>query len=299
MKIDAVFSGGGVKAFAYVGVLASLKEQNLKLERVAGTSAGAIVASFIAAGFEVEEIEGLISQLDLEQLVDPPVLTKLLPFTKWLFLYHMLGINKGDKLERWLETALASKNIHTFHDIKSGYLKVVVSDLSLGKLIIIPDDLERVYGIQPDLFPVAKAVRMSAGFPFFFMPKQMPGKYKKKSIMVDGGLLSNFPLWIFDNNRSGKTKQRPLLGIKLTDVAKEGIGPRDIKNALDMFQALFSTMKQAHDSRYISKNEKQNILFVPVQNTGAVNFHISEKTRENLIQEGKESASDFLKKWSR
>ena len=299
MKIDAVFSGGGVKAFAYVGVLASLKEQNLELERVAGTSAGAIVASFIAAGFTIEEMDELISQLNLKQLADPPVLTKLIPFTKWLYLYHLLGINKGDKLERWLEIALASKGIHTFHDIKPGYLKVVVSDLSLGKLIVIPDDLERVYGIQPDFFPVAKAVRMSSGFPFFFMPKQIPGKYKKKSIIVDGGLLSNFPLWIFDNDRIGNTKQRPLLGVKLTDVTAEGIGPRDIKNALDMFQALFSTMKQAHDSRYISKHDKQNILFVPVQNTGAVNFQISNNTKESLIQDGKESATDFLKNWSR
>ncbi|MFC4022815.1 patatin-like phospholipase family protein [Oceanobacillus longus] len=298
MKIDGVFSGGGVKAFAYVGVLESMKEQNLQLERVAGTSAGAIVASFIAAGFELDEIKELISQLDLTQLVDPPVLTKLLPFTKWLFLYRVLGINKGDKLERWLELTLARKNIHTFHDIKPGYLKVVVSDLSLGKLIVIPDDLERVYGIQPEFFPVAKAIRMSAGFPFFFMPKKMPGKYKKKSLMVDGGLLSNFPLWIFDNNGS-EIKKRPLLGIKITDASEDGIGPRDIRNALDMFHALFSTMKQAHDARYISKNEKQNILFVPIKNTGTVNFHISQTAKENLIENGRKYATDFFKNWSR
>ncbi|WP_010650844.1 patatin-like phospholipase family protein [Oceanobacillus massiliensis] len=296
MKIDGVFSGGGVKAFAYIGVLDSLQENNLQLERVAGTSAGAIIASLVAAGFELEEIQGLVEKLRLTQFVDPPIVTKYLPFTKWLFLYTMLGINKGDKMEEWLTIQLASKNIHTFHDIKPGYLKVVVSDLSLGKLIVIPDDLEKVYGIQPEYFPVAKAVRMSAGFPFFFMPKKLPGLYKKKSVMVDGGLLSNFPLWIFDNE--SEKKQRPLLGVKLTDGINEDIGPRDIKNALDMFQALFSTMKQAHDSRYIAKNQMQNIMIVPVKDTESTDFGISNEKKAALIQSGKDYAAAFLKHWS-
>ncbi|WP_067728080.1 patatin-like phospholipase family protein [Oceanobacillus damuensis] len=297
MKIDGVFSGGGVKAFAYLGVLEVLQEQNLELERVAGTSAGAIVASLIAAGYNIDEMKELINELDLSVFLDPPVLTKILPVSKWLFLYSMLGINKGAKLENWLERILANRGIHTFHDLKPGYLKVVVSDLTLGKLIVMPDDLERVYGIDPSYFPVAKAVRMSAGFPFFFMPKKMPGRYKKKSIMVDGGLLSNFPLWIFDNGTD--IKQRPLLGVKLTDATDNGIGPRDIKNALDMFHALFTTMKQAHDARYISKNDKQNIIFVPVTHTDAVNFHISEKVKTELIQSGKENTVKFLSKWSK
>ena len=296
MKIDAVFSGGGVKAFAYIGVLESLKEHQLQVVRVAGTSAAAIVGALVAAGYEINEIEELIHELDLTEFIDPPLLTRLLPFTKWFFLYSQLGINKGNKLESWLEELLARKNIRTFHDIKEGYFKVVVSDLSLGKLIVIPDDLERVYGIEANYFPVAKAVRMSAGFPFFFMPKKMPGLYKKKSIMVDGGLLSNFPLWIFDNGDN--TKKRPILGIKLTDATEKGIGPRDIKNALDMYQALFSTMKQAHDARYISKNDQKNILFVPVAHTGAVNFHISQEVKQELIQSGKENADQFLKRWS-
>ncbi|WP_249871974.1 patatin-like phospholipase family protein [Oceanobacillus saliphilus] len=296
MKIDAVFSGGGVKAFAYLGVLEVLNEQNLELERVAGTSAGAIVASLIAAGFELDEIREIINQLDLSEFVDPPVLTRILPFSKWLFLYSKLGINKGDKLENWLNMVLASKKIHTFRDIRPGYLKVVVSDLSLGKLIVIPDDLERVYDIQPDYFPVSKAVRMSAGFPFFFMPKKMPGRYKKKSVMIDGGLLSNFPLWIFDNGAN--IKKRPILGIKLTD-SDTGVGPRDINNALDMFQALFTTMKQAHDTRYIAKNDKQNILFVPVKPTGAVNFQISEKVKAELVESGRVNTEKFLSKWNR
>jgi len=297
MRIDGVFSGGGVKAFAFIGVLKSLEENHLYLERVAGTSAGAIVASFVAAGYQLDEIDDLLKELNLEEFLDPPRLTKILPFSKWLFLYFQLGLNKGDKLENWLYEQLARKNVYTFSDLRTDYLKVVVSDLSLGKLVVIPDDLKRVYGIEPKYFTVSKAVRMSAGFPFFFMPKKLPGRTKKKSVIVDGGLLSNFPMWIFDD---GDQKQkRPIVGVKLSESVEQLGEPQEINNALEMFYALFSTMKKAHDTRYISKKEKNNIIFVPVKDVESVDFYIENKTREELIQLGENYANAFLKYWPR
>ncbi|WP_156290819.1 patatin-like phospholipase family protein [Oceanobacillus salinisoli] len=295
MKIDAVLSGGGVKAFAYAGVLKSFEENDLEIERVAGTSAGAIVASFLASNYKTDEIMQLIDELDLKQFLDPPALTKYIPFSKWLFLYFQLGINKGNKLENWLYKQLARKNIYTFNDITPGYLKVVVSDLSLGKLVVIPDDLKRIYGLNPKFFPVAKAVRMSAGFPYFFMPKKLPGKTEKKSIIVDGGLLSNFPLWLFGSGNNSET--RPVLGIKFTGSIEKQNYPRKINNAFDMFTALFATMKQAHDARYISKSDKKNIIFIPIEDVDSVDFHIDEETKGNLFLLGKSHADEFLKHW--
>jgi NTE family protein len=295
MKIDAVFSGGGVKIYAFAGVLDSFAEKDIVVERAAGTSAGAIIASLISARYSVEEIKQFMYEIDLKLFLDPPRLTKYIPFSKWLFLYFQLGINKGNRLEQWLYEKLAEKNIYTFHDIEEGYLKVVVSDLSLGKLVVIPDDLERLYGIKPSHFPVAKAVRMSAGFPYFFMPKKLPGKTMKKSIIVDGGLLSNFPLWIFDN---GTTREkRPVLGIKLTTSYENQNQSRDIRNAFDMFTALFATMKQAHDARYVSTKEKNNIIFIPVDGVDSVDFHLSEEKKSELFQLGKARADQFLRYW--
>ncbi|WP_188453678.1 patatin-like phospholipase family protein [Virgibacillus oceani] len=294
MKIDAVFSGGGVKAYAFLGALESITSKDHTIERVAGTSAGAIIAAFIASNYRISEINELIRGIDLTKFLDPPKISEIIPFSKWLFLYFQMGIYKGDKLENWLYNQLKEKNIYTFNDLKPGYLKVVVSDLTLGKLVVIPDDLERIYGINPKHFPIAKAVRMSAGFPYFFMPKRMPGKTNQKSIVVDGGLLSNFPLWIFENHDESKT--RPILGVKLSGDL-ESQQPRRIKNALDMFHGLFSTMKQAHDSRYISKSHQNNILFIPTKNVETINFSISEETKLQLIETGRASAERFLKYW--
>ncbi len=294
MRIDAVFSGGGVKAFAYLGVLESMDNRGFQIERVAGTSAGAIISAFIAAQFTMEEIKKAVNELDVKLFMDPPIITRYLPFTKWLFLYFQMGIYRGDKLEQWLTMKLAEKNVHTFKDIKHGYLKIIASDLSLGKLVVLPDDLMDYYGIDANDFPVATAIRMSAGFPFFFMPKKIKGKAKGKSMIVDGGLLSNFPLWVFGKNKD----LRPVLGVKLTEKSTEN-GKNDITNALNMFQALFSTMKKAHDMRYISRDEERNILFVPVGSMEATHFAISEKEKQNLATIGKERAEIFLERWPR
>ncbi|AIF43456.1 patatin-like phospholipase family protein [Virgibacillus sp. SK37] len=294
MEVDAVFSGGGIKAFAFLGALESMENKGLEIRRCAGTSAGAIVASFIAAGYTNKEIFKLISNLELTQFFDPPVITKIFPLSKWFYIYFKLGINKGDKLEKWLYTHLANKNVYTFKDIPLENLKIVVSDISLGKLVVIPDDLKRIYDINPDHFPISKAVRMSAGFPYFFMPKRIQNKTTRESLIVDGGLLSNFPLWIFEKERD--LNHRPILGIKLEESNKQ-LESSSIDNAIDMFYGLFSTMKQAHDTRYITKSEKNNIITIPVENQHATNLHINNATKERLIQDGREHAEQFLRFW--
>lgn len=294
MKIDGVFSGGGVKAYAFIGALKSIEENDLHLTRVAGTSAGAIIASFLAANYSVKEINRLLMELDLRQFLDPPKLTKVIPLSKWFFLFFQMGIYKGVKFEKWLFDQLAHKGIYTFRDLQADHLKVIVSDVTLGKLVVIPDDLQQIYGINPNYFSVAKAVRMSAGFPYFFMPNRLQGKGKQKSIIVDGGLLSNFPLWVFENE--SKNKRRPVLGVKLSS-SIENSSPQNIRNGLDMFHALFSTMKLAHDTRYISKNKQNDIIFIPTEDVGTVNLQITKQTKERLILTGKECADHFLKYW--
>lgn len=296
MRIDAVFSGGGVKAFAFIGVLDQIEQHQYTVERVAGTSAGAIFASLIAANYQLKDIKRMLDELHLKSLLDAPLLMRIIPFSKWLFLYFQKGIYKGDLLEEWIAQQLAAKSIFTFSDIEPGYLKIVVSDLTLGKLVVIPDDLERIYGIDPATFSVARAVRMSAGFPYFFKPKAILGRNKQKSMIVDGGLLSNFPLWIFENGN--QKSKRPLIGVKLSSNIEKG-ETHTISNAIDMFTALFSTMKLAHDSRYISKKNEANIIFVPVEDVGPINFSIDTKAKEQLILSGQESADLFLKHWPR
>ena len=291
MIIDGVFSGGGIKGFAYVGAIQALEEKGIKFERVAGTSAGAILATFIAAGFNAQELEKIFDELNLKVLLDPPKMTKEFPFLKWLNLYKRFGLYKGKALENWFLEKLASKGIYTFSDLPKDSLKLVASDLTNGKMIVLPDDLHH-YNIDGSTFPISRALRMSCGLPFFFEPVYLKNG-KSESVIVDGGVLSNFPLWIYDNGH----KKRPVLGMKLSS-ASEDRAPHEINNAIQLFEALFTTMQNAHDNRYIARRHEKNIIFIPVEHYSTTQFDLDEKTKNKLISMGKERTIQFLKSWS-
>ena len=292
MLIDGVFSGGGLKGFALVGAYEVLEKKGYQFKRVAGTSAGAILASFIAAGYTAKEIENLFDELDLTTLLDSRITMLPIPLLKWLHIYWRLGLYQGKELEKWFLEKLANKGVYSFSDLPEGSLKLVASDLTNGRMIVLPDDLER-YGIVQETFPVARAVRMSCGIPFFFEPVRLKIG-SGETIVVDGGVLSNFPMWIFDND-VGK-KDRPVLGLKLSR-RQEEIEGRTIKNAINLFEALFSTMKNAHDEKYISRKHEKNIVFIPVDNYSSTQFDLDEEAKQNLMEIGRKRTELFLNLW--
>lgn len=294
MKIDAVFSGGGVKAFAIIGALQSFEKQGYSIERVGGTSAGAIIASLVAADYTVDQIKAMFQSLDLLTFLDEPLLVKYFSPLKLFALYFKKGLYKGDEFEKWLTVQLKRKGIETFSDLRDGYLKVVASDITKGRLIVIPDDLERLYHVDRNTFKVATAVRMSAGFPYFFIPKQMKNNDSEISYIVDGGLLSNFPLWLFQRNRQ---YLRPTIGVTLSEDI-EHQEPETIRNGLDMLQAIFKTMLKAHDTRYIATDDAQHVIFIPVKHVKTVDLTIDDTVKQTLIQLGEERTEKFLKSWS-
>ncbi|SDY55807.1 NTE family protein [Evansella caseinilytica] len=295
LKVDGVFAGGGIKAFSFIGALQVLDQKKIFFERLAGTSAGAIVATFIKAGYTSEEISQLLDDLDLQQLLDPKKRSIIFPFYRWLRLYKKMGFHKGDALEHWLYTALKKKNVVTFADLPTGALKIIASDLSNSQLLVIPDDLPR-YGLVPERFSVAKAVRMSCSFPFFFEPVKLTSSSGKSAVIVDGGVLSNFPLWLF-LKQPEKKRKRPVLGFRLATSA-DRLEPRQINNAFSLLHSMVEAMWQAHDQRYISKAQAENIVFIPVRNISATQFSISDEEKQALIQLGAQCTEDFLKSWT-
>ncbi|MFS0780960.1 patatin-like phospholipase family protein [Bacillus sp. 1P06AnD] len=292
MLIDGVFSGGGMKGYALIGAYQVLEKQGFTMKNTAGTSAGSIIAALIAAGYTGKEMEDLFLPLDGKSLLDERKGTGL-PFVKWLLLYWRLGLYKGDALEAWIAKLLAAKGILTFADLPKGSLRIIASDITNGKIVVLPDELDN-YGIHGLLFPVAKAVRMSCSIPYFFEPINI-GTRKKRIYMVDGGVLSNFPMWLFDHEEGKKT--RPVIGIRLNG-NKEEMPPRDIRDAIGMFRSLFESMKDAHDNRYISRRHEKNIIFIPSDHIPSTEFNLSLDDRIKLIDLGRVSANSFLAAWS-
>ncbi|MFC7394250.1 patatin-like phospholipase family protein [Scopulibacillus cellulosilyticus] len=293
MWIDGVFSGGGVKGFAFVGALEVIEQAGFRFRRLAGTSAGSIIAALLAAGYTSKEIRYHMENMHPDIFMDKKSFFRF-PFFKWLTLYWKMGLYKGNVLEKWMKDLLHNKGVESFYDLGPDTLKIIVSDLSRGSLVVIPDDLVH-YGIDPEKFSVARAVRMSCSLPFFYEPVTLYNQKGEKCIIVDGGVLSNFPLFVFDTQNN--LPVRPFLGFQLSGQS-EMFAAKKIKNAVDLFHRLFLTMKEAHDAKYISKYAASNIIFIPVDKVQTADFKLSKEDRDELVEIGRKRAQRFLKKWT-
>ncbi|UOQ47470.1 patatin-like phospholipase family protein [Gracilibacillus caseinilyticus] len=297
MKIDGVFSGGGVKAFAFIGALQALEEHNIQFERVAGTSAGALFATFIAAGYSAEELQELFLDLPLENFLDQSKFGAAFPIIKWITLYRTMGLYRGNYFQYWLEEKLQEKGVKTFFDLPTGKLKIVSADLTLNQVVIFPDDLAKYYHIDSTYYTVAKAVRSSISIPYFFRPFKLNNpQTKRKSYIVDGMILSNFPLWLFD--RGKHTRVRPIVGMQLSD-PRQKQPKHKINNSLDMLFAMMNTMRNAYDTRYIAENVAKDIIFFPIEDISATDFQLSRDDKLKLIEIGYQRTNKFLRKWSK
>lgn len=293
MEIDGVFSGGGVKGIAIIGAVKAIEEKGFSFKRVAGTSAGSIIASLVAAGYSSDEIFKMMDEINLKDFLDPRKTFLPAPFGKWILLYWRLGLYKGNVLEGWIAEKLALKGLRTFADLPPNKLRVIASDLTNGRLVVIPNDLPN-YGIPIGSFSIAKAIRMSCSIPYFFEPVKIKS-VDGCNVVVDGGVLSNFPMWLFDQENVKKV--RPVLGIKLTTNGSNQPPKNKINNAIQMFEALFETMKDAHDSRYISRKHEKNIIFIPTEGVLSTEFDLSDERKQALFQVGEQSANEFFEKW--
>lgn len=295
MKIDGVFEGGGVRGIAHVGAICALAEQGYDCERVAGTSAGAIIAALLAAGYSCTELKDIINNVDYHQFTKKTLLDKIPLIGKGLNTWARLGIYSNIFLEEWLEDLLRKKGIYHFSDLPNPKnLKIIVSDISNGKMVVFPDDLPN-YGFSNYRFPIAKAVRMSGTIPFFFEPvKWKTPKWKQPCYMVDGGILSNYPIWIFD---SATIPRWPTFGFHFVkdEIQAE---PVPYEEPISMFKGLFKTMMQAHDLRYFDKESKARTITIPTGSITSTNFQLTDAEKEWLYQSGYNAANKFLQSWN-
>ncbi|MDF2961196.1 MAG: patatin [Paenibacillus sp.] len=305
MKINAVFEGGGVKGIALAGAVHAAECRGLTFHQVAGTSSGAIIASLVAAGYTSEEMRAVIQATPFSSFMQRSKIfdTKLIgPAAR---LFWKKGLYSGEALEYWVNTLLQAKGIRTFGDLQPNQLRIIASDISQRKLLVLPDDITQ-YGINPLRFPISKAVRMSTSIPYFFDPvvirksadKRLPTESFADQFVyiVDGGLLSNFPLWLFDHEVVPALDSLiPTIGFQL--VGRGSGKPNRIFGPLSMFKALFSTMMDAHDERYIEEVNRFRTVKIPTLGVSITEFDISKERSMELYESGNRAAEHFFNKW--
>jgi len=305
LMADAVFEGGGVKGIGLVGAVAVAEERGYQWVNIAGTSAGAIVAALLAAGYSAAEMRKIMEELDYNRFKDASPLDRVPLAGPLASLVLEKGIYEGKFFETWIRGLLLKKNVETFNDLivqeykdNEQYrfkLRVIASDISRGRLLVLPQDIAD-FGVRPEALNVAAAIRMSMSIPFFYEPVKLRNmKTNEVSYIVDGGILSNFPVWLFDTD--GEVPEWPTFGFKLVEPEQEREIPHHVRGPISLLTALFSTMMEAHDARYIKDEQFIRTIPIPTLGVGTTEFDISGEKSEALYQSGREAAEAFFNTW--
>lgn len=290
MNVDMVFEGGGAKIPGLVGVLSSLEPFGYTPYRFAGASSGAIVSALGAAGYSPKEMAEILLKLKFTDLLAGGTFG-----TKLFNLWKHHGIYSGAKLERFIGGLLDAKGVKTFEDLAlpgGGYkLKVVVSDITNHRLTVFPDDAS-YYGLDPDKVSVAWAVHCSLAIPGFFRPVTLE-TVNGPIVFVDGGMLSNFPVWIYD---SPIEPQWPTFGVLL----EESESKLRIVKTSEYVYALYKTLLTAHDKMSMERAAHQGFRTIrtPVGRVKTTDFNVSLEEKLNLFSAGVKAGTDFLSKFS-
>jgi NTE family protein len=308
MKCDLVLEGGGVKGIALVGAVDVLEEHGYEVQRVAGTSAGSIVGALVAAGLSAAERRELMLSVDYGAFKDKGLIDRL-PGGKLISLLTEQGVYEGNYLRTWLGERLAERGVRTFADLQvvdtgaapsAGYpsrLLVMASDITNGRLRCLPTDYPAIGLDAPGDVPVADAVRASMSIPFFYEPVRLRGEDGSTTVLVDGGMLSNFPVAVFDR-KDGRAPRWPTFGIKLS--ARAGSQARAVKDfgVSSMVTAMISTMTGFFDSMHLDDPSViARTVFVDTFQVKATDFDLDDATRDRLYESGRTSAAKFLQSW--
>lgn len=292
MWADAVFEGGGVKAVGLVGALTVAEEKGFRWKRLAGTSAGSIIAALLAAGYRADEIHTLMMEQDFLQFL-PKTWYHRVPYVgPALRLWIHKGLYPGKPLEKWIGELLARRGVYTFADLKECELSIISSDISGSNLMVLPHDY-RDYGYEPGELTVARAVRMSCSIPYFFDPVKLVNQISKKTCyIVDGAILSNFPVWLFDQEKP----RWPTFGFGL--ISERTAEEHRIIGPISLLRAIFFTMMEAHDNRFLKDQDRVRTILVPTLGVKMTDFSISKEKRRLLYEAGREAAENFFRKWT-
>jgi NTE family protein len=322
---NLVFEGGGVKGIAYIGAMQVLKEKGVldNIRRVGGTSAGAINATMFALGFSIAEQRRILKKMDFNNFMDDS--WGLLRDTERLI--EKFGWYKGDFFHDWI-SGLINKKLRnpnaTFRDLKAAGgpdLYVYGTNLSTR--------FGEVFSVEhTPTTRIADAVRISMSIPLFFAAF----RNIRKDVYVDGGLLNNFPVKLFDRdkyideadrakmgvepkyyqaensqflkkhpNASRYVYNKETLGFRLDSkqeigVFRDGAEPQhaDIADFFDYIKALIGTVLESQGNSHLHSDDWQRTIYIDTLGVGTTDFDLPETKKTKLEQSGRSCANAYF-----
>jgi NTE family protein len=300
VQADGVFSGGGIKGLAFAGAVQVAEEKGYKeWVKLAGTSAGAVTAMALAVGYTAEALRERLEDFDFKKIADYGA---PLGIGEAENLLLRRGLTHGKGLREWIVELLekAPKPVQTFGELEGeDPLRVVGTDLAHERMVVFPEDAalyldDNGQPYKPEEFPIADAVRISAGYPYFFPPVTLKdADTGKDGALVDGGVVSAYPVFLFDKEQP----LHPTWGFRL-------FGGRPPEKAsyqpihgpawpIDMLKGVLETSINALDKLEMKAYESRTIG-IPTGDVSTLNFELSKQEKEFLYESGRDAAEKFF-----
>jgi NTE family protein len=300
---NLVFEAAGIRGIAYCGAIKEMESQRLlsEVEKVAGTSSGAIMALAVSLGYSGQEIENLIGNTNFKKFNDG----------KFLFVGGIsrvkkyFGWYKGKKLEKWLADMIEHKTGNadiTFGELhQKGFKDLYVTGTCLNKQRPVIFSYESYPNMK-----VRDAVRISTAIPLYFEavfldsagnilnhPKQKQGL----DVMVDGGFLENFPIHIFDVKKPDSCtvgfRIDPDAQIK-NDRENQILADMPTGNLKEYMLAFYNIVIENLNRQQLTKADWQRTISISDANISPKIRKLSKEEVNTLIENGRNAVKNYL-----
>jgi NTE family protein len=171
-KIALVLGSGGARGLAHIGVLKVLERGKIPVDIIAGTSIGALIGGFYAAGMSASDIEKIGLKIKTKE---------------WLSFIDMtilgMGLIKGEKIKKFLYKIVGKRNIEDLPILFSA----IAADIGQGTHFVIEEG------------DLVKAIRASISIAGLFKPVKYKNRY-----LIDGGVVNPVPVDVAKKNKADK-----------------------------------------------------------------------------------------------
>ncbi|MGH2863491.1 MAG: MDR family MFS transporter/patatin-like phospholipase family protein [Solirubrobacteraceae bacterium] len=239
-SVGLVLSGGGARGFCHIGVLETLAEAGIRIDRIAGTSIGAFIGALFCQGMDPAEIDACCYE---EWVRRNPVSDYRVP---------RISLLRGERARAMLERTLPGR----------------IEDLNLG-FSCVSTDLISAAPVRHRLGPLAEAVSASMALPIF-VPPVVIDQY----LLVDGGLMDNLPTEALALDGEG-----PIIAVDVSEPSVRALPPGISPEIPTLPETLFKVMllSESNDAR---RRSFADLLIQPdFESIGILEFHMLDRMR--------------------
>ena len=311
---NLVFEGAGIRGIAYCGALSEMEQHGLNtgIKRVAGTSAGAIMAMAVSVGYTSRELVDIISNTNFKAFNDG----------KYFFVG---GINRTNKYFGWYRSKQFDSWLGKLIEKKTGNADITFGELhchGFKDLFITGTCLnkQKLVVFSYETYPsmrVRDAVRISMSIPMYFeavfiTPEgkiiNHPKDKQALDVMVDGGFTGNFPIRIFDSTRyifapenNSFAFNRNTIAFRIdkdaqikNDSTNRELAEIDVNNFKTYVGAFYNMVIENLNRQSLTENDWERTVSISDAAIGPKMRKLSKAEVQQLIENGRKAMNLYL-----